>query len=212
MLVISRFELDPNLIPPFKLIIPMLDNLYPVRVFTSADGEVTPPKGVTIYEELVRKLESHSGFCCLTKTLDQIIKQYDDRKTSNYRVCIFGHERVDWGVIMEFKRRGIVVDTVCGSAEKNQLLVQISYITGGVHKTFKESSIVKAFQSEIGMSSKIRHHFRIDKKDSVEFSLKCTLCPAEPTSNFLACSICMSVYCLKHEKEQRCISCGYFFD
>lgn len=38
---------------------------------------------------------------------------------------------------MEFKRRGIVVDTVCSSNEKNQMLVQISYITNGVHKIVK---------------------------------------------------------------------------
>lgn len=42
---------------------------------------------------------------------------------------------------MEFKRRGIVVDTVCSLNDKNQMLVQmlvqISYITNGVHKIVK---------------------------------------------------------------------------
>jgi hypothetical protein len=38
VLVISRFELDPLLIPPLKVIIPMLSSLYTVRVFTSLDN------------------------------------------------------------------------------------------------------------------------------------------------------------------------------
>lgn len=73
-MVISRFELDPQLIPPFKIIIPMLNNLYPVRVFTSLDGEIIPSKGTSVYDELVRKLENNSGLCSLTKTLEEIIK------------------------------------------------------------------------------------------------------------------------------------------
>lgn len=129
VLVISRLELDPNLIPPLKVIIPMLSNLYPVRLFTSADGEIKESKGKTIYEELVKKLEGNSGFCCLTKVLEDVVKEYEQAKSSNYRVCILGHERVDWSVVMEFKRRNIVVDTVCGASEKSQFLVQVSYIT-----------------------------------------------------------------------------------
>jgi hypothetical protein len=65
---------------------------------------------------------------------------------------------------MEFKRRSVVVDTVCGSPEKNHLLVQISYITGGIHKTVNESTMIKTFQTELGMNSKIRHMFKMEKK------------------------------------------------
>lgn len=68
-------------------------------------------------------------------------------QSTNYRVCILGHESVDWAVIMEFKRRNIVVDTVCGLNEKNSMLIQISYITGGIHKAVKENNMIKAFQS-----------------------------------------------------------------
>lgn len=51
MLVVSRLDLDPNLIPPLKIIIPMLNNLYPVKVFTSNDGgEVKATKTHTVYE------------------------------------------------------------------------------------------------------------------------------------------------------------------
>jgi hypothetical protein len=50
MLVVSRLDIDPNLIPPLKIIILMLANLYPVRVFTSIDGEVKATKSSTIYE------------------------------------------------------------------------------------------------------------------------------------------------------------------
>ena len=35
ILVISRYELDLSLIPPLKLIIPLLSNLYPFRLYTS---------------------------------------------------------------------------------------------------------------------------------------------------------------------------------
>lgn len=92
----------------------MLSNLYPVRVFNSIDGEVKGTKGSTIYDELVKKLEAAS-YCCLNKVLEDIIKEYDELKTNNYRVCIIGHERADWAIIMEFKRRNIVVDTVSSS-------------------------------------------------------------------------------------------------
>ena len=65
---------------------------------------------------------------------------------------------------MEFKRRGIVVDTVCSSNEKNQMLVQISYITNGVHKIVKQSTMIKNFQGELGMNSKMRSNFKTEKK------------------------------------------------
>lgn len=88
-------------------------------------------------------------------------------KSNNYRLCILGHERADWSVIMEFKRRGVVVDTVCGSTEKNPTLVQISYITNGIHKMVKQSTMVKTFQGELGMNSRMRNNFKIEKKETV---------------------------------------------
>lgn len=58
VLVISRYDLDLSLIPPLKLIIPLLSNLYPLRLYTSFNREITvPSKYHTLYDLLVHHLE-----------------------------------------------------------------------------------------------------------------------------------------------------------
>lgn len=74
VIVISRHELDPSLIPPLKIIIPMLSNLFPVEVHTSYDGKLKPKKGVTLYQELVNRLENTSGSCCMGRVLKTILE------------------------------------------------------------------------------------------------------------------------------------------
>ena len=65
VLVICRSSIDPRLIPPLKIILPMLYNLMPVRVFTSDNHEVIPnqigtsqimSKSLLLYEQLVYHL------------------------------------------------------------------------------------------------------------------------------------------------------------
>jgi hypothetical protein len=38
--------------------------------------------------------------------------------------------------------------------------VQVSYITEGIHKMVKENAMVKCFEAELGMSSKVRQYFK----------------------------------------------------
>lgn len=67
---------------------------------------------------------------------------------------------------MEFKRRNIVIDTA-NTGNKNPLLVQISYLTGGIHRNIRENSMIKTFQSDFMLSTKSRSFFKIDKKEKV---------------------------------------------
>lgn len=164
VLVVSRYELDLSLVPPLKLIIPLLSNLYPLRLYTSFNHEIiVPSKYHTLYDVLVQHIEADEGKCDLSLTLTTVMADMEASGVKNYRICLLGNETVEWGVVMELKRRGIVIDTA-NAGNRNHLLVQISYLTGGIHRNIRESSMIKTFQADFMLSTKSRPMFKIDKK------------------------------------------------
>lgn len=116
-------------------------------------------------------------------------------------MCLLGNETPEWGVVMELKRRGVVIDTA-NTGSRNPLLVQISYITGGIHRSIRENSMIKAFQTDFMLSTKSRPLFKIDRKEKVDFSIECAGCgPSKEATimkDFFACSVCLAPYCDLH--------------
>ena len=144
----------------------MLSNLYPFRLFTSLNYEITAPKEASLYDYLVKHLEQEEGYCNLTSTLTTVMREMEKSKVKHYRICLIGNETAEWGIVMELKRRGVVIDTA-DTGGKNPLLVQISYITGGIHHTISEKTITKHFQCDFMLNSKSRQYYRIDKYETV---------------------------------------------
>jgi hypothetical protein len=48
----------------------------------------------------------------------------------NFRICIMGEEIVSWEVVMKYKLKSIIIDTL-GSHKR---LSQISFATGGINR------------------------------------------------------------------------------
>ena len=103
---------------------------------------------------------------------------------------MIGNENIDWSVVMDYKRKSIMIDTI-GS---NPQLFQISYVTGGINKNVSDELMLKTFLISFGLKSKTRRMLKPETKKEIEFSLKCSCCEEYLTGNFLACSVCLAPY------------------
>lgn len=67
---------------------------------------------------------------------------------------------------MQYKRNNIIIDTA-GTLNKTERLVQISYITGGIHKQISEKKMMKSFLCDFQMDLKTRKMWVNDQKHAV---------------------------------------------
>lgn len=102
---------------------------------------------------------------------------------------------MSWDIVLEYKRRKVLIDT----AGTQDLLSQVSHTTGGVAKVVTPQNIIKHFLTFFSMSSAIRKYFVIQKDSTVTFHLQPWCCRNKPLKSvFLACSVCMNIYCPSH--------------
>lgn len=121
-----------------------------------------------------------------------------------------GGEQVSWDIVLEYKRRKLLIDT----AGSQDLLSQVSHTTGGISKIINSQNVVKHFLTSFSMSSSIRKYFVLQKDTTVTFHLQPWCCRDNPLKTaFYACSVCMHIYCEKHAGEtSRCTKCQNEFD
>ena len=81
----------------------------------------------------------------------------------NFRVCVIGNENIDWSVVMDYKRKSIVIDTI-GS---NQQLFQISHITGGLNKNVNDEAMLKNFLISFSLRSKTRKLLKPEQRKEI---------------------------------------------
>jgi hypothetical protein len=95
VLVIARSNISANLIPPLQIIIPTLALAAPFSLYTSMSKRIT---GDNLYEALVDNLQKTEGNTSLTDTLRMILEER--KKSSKWRVCIMGGEKVKWDIAL----------------------------------------------------------------------------------------------------------------
>lgn len=187
-LVVCRNNINSSTLEPLQLIIPTLQITAPFALYTSLGSRVN---GLDLYTALVESLQVE-GECSLSETLRNILRE---RKNNNFRVCILGGEQVSWDIVLEYKRRNIVIDT----AGNKETLSQVSHTTGGISKTVTPHNIVKQFLTYFSMACDTRKYFILQKDSTVTFHLQPWCCRNKPLSTtFYACSVCMHIYCPEH--------------
>lgn len=187
VLIIARTNFDAKLLPPFQIIIPSLGMTGPFSLYTSMGHQI---HGDNKYEALIENLRSTEGESSLTYTLKLILKE---RPLGNFRVCILGGDKVNWDIVLEYKRKGIMIDT----AAVNLMLSQVSYTTGGIARKVGDSTIIRDFLTIFTMSKTMRSCFMLEENKKITFHMECKCCtpPTVCKEEFFACSVCLSVYC-----------------
>lgn len=160
-MVICRANLDLKIIPPLRVILPALALLSPISLYSSM---AVCFKSDNHFENLLAHLQKEEGVTSLTSTLRLVL---EERKGTSFRVCIVGGEHIDWDIILEYKKRGIIIDT----AGSHPRLSQISYTTGGITRDINESTMIKLFLTIFSMDKCLRRNFAIEQNKNVYFSL-----------------------------------------
>lgn len=88
---------SPQLIPQLKVIIPMLELLSPVEVYTSENVKLEEP----LYPNLIKSFESTITF----HPLEEIIENVIQAKTGKLKICVLGEEDVGWKTVLSCKRK-----------------------------------------------------------------------------------------------------------
>ena len=150
VLIVDRCHMDLDLIPPLQIIIPALVLTAPFSLYTSLGRSVVADN---LYDGLVEECRKE-GQSSLTNTLREVLKQ---KKGKLFRVCILGGSKVNWDIVLEYKRHNIMIDTV----GKQLFLNQVSYTTGGIAKEVDEYNIISHFLTIFSMSRSMRGYFNL---------------------------------------------------
>ncbi len=79
----------------------------PLTIYTSTGRRITASIRTELYSALAEALLVE-GESSLSETLRIILYE---RKDNTFRVCILGGEQVSWDIVLEYKRRDILIDT-----------------------------------------------------------------------------------------------------
>lgn len=109
VLIVCRTNITPATLEPLQLIIPTLKVAAPFSLYTSLGQEVQAQNRTEIYNALADQLE-REGECSLSDTLRNVFEKRKD-SGSKFRVCILGGEQVSWDIVLEYKRKKILIDT-----------------------------------------------------------------------------------------------------
>ena len=169
VLVIDRTDIDVDLIAPLQIIMPALVLACPFSLYTTLGREI---KTENLYDGLVEECRI-DGYSSLTETLREILKAREGRA---FRVCVLGGRKVSWDVVLEYKRRQVMIDTVGRTLHLNQ----VSYTTGGIAKEVDEHNIITQFLTVFSMSSNLRGWFNLQENQKISFHLECQACPEQP--------------------------------
>lgn len=201
VLFISRKKPIPSeLMPAFKVIIPMLELVGPLEVMSSHNQKFPKP----IYEHLVKYLSSESAIYPLEHIIEQLLLS---KRRDKFRVCVVGEEDLSWKLILECKRHQVVVDV----AGKNAYL---PFWTGGIHRPVIEREFVSAFIQDFAVDTELRRVISTSrsKAKSIEFTVNCICCDKRIQEAYL-CSSCLAIYCLEKSKTlDRCTVCAERFN
>ena len=160
VLVVSRKNVTEQLIEPLQTIIQTLRMAAPFSLYTSDGIKIS---ALDLYSSLVEALSS-SANSSLSHTLRLILKQ---REQNNFRVCILGGTQVNWDIVLEYKRRKILIDT----AGMSDVLSQVSHTTGGISRIVAPANIIKTFLTDFSMPTAIRRFYLLQENSVVKFHL-----------------------------------------